>query len=579
MDISALEQNLFRQAGIFKILPTPQNPALESCGVNPNGSTGRRGIPASSTFPVLAAHDSSISSPRDNGSPAKTPRQGPVSHVGAQRFSPEAIRSGRLTEPRNYAPRTSGQPITQEPPPRFDLPVVAYGSGARLVSHVQGRPPKRENLSSPGHSPRQLATPPAPSAAGSVIAYIPLPANAVPAPSQLVYPSDGLKILTCKPSGLVTLSVALDPANFPFMEASRQARASSSGVVKLKNVCRPRNTQCHGCDADNSQIPFATKRSEVIAFLGRNARILHDTEEPIHIIMDRVTSKTMDAYVEFTTLDEASKAVERHHNGIANGRTCRLGDRQVEVELSSQGGLMHDLFPLATGVIWNGGSPQFKPLNIEHPWENFKGFISEEEMTMLVKHVEVPHRVRATFFHSEGFFLPLTPIQSPFSKECPQRPYECLISTLKKFPWWLTDRTTISQRQAMFRATCELVRLLLRSIQRNDDPLNLTMQLCKRVVAASMRCPGFTPIMKDDIAFMVNMSEAEQRGFGQPPCASSWRHQYALAPKPGIPDDVVEVKPPAFPCPPVVSFGWARRMLTPIAAAVVYRPHSRHYTM
>jgi hypothetical protein len=71
----------------------------------------------------------------------------------------------------------------------------------------------------------------------------------------------------------------------------------------------------------------------------------------------------------------------------------RLGDRPVDVELSSQESLMKDLFPLARGIVWNGVSPQFKPYNPSEPWENFKGFVSEEEMIMLVKHVEVPHRV------------------------------------------------------------------------------------------------------------------------------------------------------------------------------------------
>jgi hypothetical protein len=109
--------------------------------------------------------------------------------------------------------------------------------------------------------------------------------------------------------------------------------------------------------------------------------------------MERVTSKTMDAYVEFISLDEAMRAVERHHNNLANGRLSRLGDRPVDVELSSQCSLMEDLFPLAAGVIWKSATPEFKPFNPQEPWDNFKGFVSEEEMTMLVKHVEVPHRV------------------------------------------------------------------------------------------------------------------------------------------------------------------------------------------
>lgn len=109
--------------------------------------------------------------------------------------------------------------------------------------------------------------------------------------------------------------------------------------------------------------------------------------------MERVTSKTMDAYVEFASLEDAMKAVERHNQNACNGHLNRLGDRPVQVELASQSSLMKDLFPLAAGIFWNGATPEIKQHNSDEPWGNFKGFVSEEEMTMLVKHVEVPHRV------------------------------------------------------------------------------------------------------------------------------------------------------------------------------------------
>ena len=109
--------------------------------------------------------------------------------------------------------------------------------------------------------------------------------------------------------------------------------------------------------------------------------------------MERVTSKTNDAYVEFLTGHDASRAVEKIHIAITKGRQPRLGDRPVEIELSSQSALMADLFPVCRGVDWNGAQPTVRPTNDREPWNNFKGFFSEEEMTMLVKHVEVPQRV------------------------------------------------------------------------------------------------------------------------------------------------------------------------------------------
>ena len=107
----------------------------------------------------------------------------------------------------------------------------------------------------------------------------------------------------------------------------------------------------------------------------------------------------------------------------------------------------------------------------------------------------------------------------------------------------MTDRITITQRQAMFKATCELLRVLSRSIYREDDSFNLTKQLYRRVVTAAMTCPGFTPLMKDDVAYMFDMDVQRQLSYGQPLHANSWRHQYGLVPKPGIPLDVVEVSP------------------------------------
>jgi hypothetical protein len=77
------------------------------------------------------------------------------------------------------------------------------------------------------------------------------------------------------------------------------------------------------------------------------------------------------------------------------------------------------------------------------------------------------------------------------------------------------------------------------------------MQLFRRLTTTAMSCPGFTPLMKDDLAWMVNMSDAEQRSYGQPPSAHGWRHQYALAPKAGVSFDVIEVRLLSpFPYPP-----------------------------
>lgn len=139
-----------------------------------------------------------------------------------------------------------------------------------------------------------------------------------------------------------------------------------------------------------------------MAFLGRNAKIVSENEyEPIHIIMERVTSKTLDCYVEFISLEEAVIAVERFDVNRTGGRSGRLGQRHVEVEVSSQEKLMKELFPKAKNVKWQGAQPKIIPRDPNDPYNSgFQGFISSEELVMLVKHVESPQRVSSQ--HLQG---------------------------------------------------------------------------------------------------------------------------------------------------------------------------------
>ncbi|KOS21864.1 hypothetical protein ESCO_001585 [Escovopsis weberi] len=424
-------------------------------------------------------------------SPDQTPTHRPgvvlVHASGYPGPAPAQTTIGSLTAPRANPPRPAGMAVTDEPPPLFELSAGPRPAQA-LVSTARAG-----DLNAHGHSLLSGMA----EGADALALQLSTAGRAGPAPSE------GLMRLIGNVAGQPTVGEAVSPANFPFMEGVKQAKPINWGVIKLKNI------------------PFSSKRCEIIAFLGRNSKILNDVDEGVHIIMERVTSKTMDAYVEFISLDDATRAVERHRNNAAGGRPSRLGDRVVEVEVSSQGHLMRDLFPIAKGIFWNGATPEFKPFNPNEPWENFKGFITVEEMVMLVKHVEVPHR-------------------SPYSRECPQRPYECLISTLKKFPWYMADHITIEQRQAMYKATCELIQLLGRSISHGKDTINLNPSLLKRLVSAGMTCAGFTPCMKDNIAYMARLTAGERKSFHQPPSAQRWRHQYALTSKPGVPADVIE---------------------------------------
>lgn len=115
---------------------------------------------------------------------------------------------------------------------------------------------------------------------------------------------------------------------------------------------------------------------------------------------------------------------------------------------------------------------------------------------------------------------------------------------MRKFPWCKSEHINISQRRALFNATCQLLRLLNEAIQKNKDPMNLNAQLCRRLTYSAMTCPGFTVCMKDDIVCITNLAIGEQRVYNHPPMAEAWRHQYALAPKPDVQPDVLEVREP-----------------------------------
>ncbi|TRX98447.1 hypothetical protein FHL15_000521 [Xylaria flabelliformis] len=319
--------------------------------------------------------------------------------------------------------------------------------------------------------------------------------------------SEMLQALT--ESGQPKLQDLLDPQFLPFTEMYQLTfPAEENGVIAIRNI------------------PYETTRGEIIALLGKSSKILNDRQEPVHIIMDRVTSKTQDAYCELSSLNAAIDLVERFKKGADNGRTGRLGNRIVEVELSSQTNLMLALFPSTlNGVTWIGPNPQIVT-GSAWPWENFKGFFTEEEMVMLSKHVENPQR-------------------SLFAKICPERPYECMISTLRKIPWYKAEHITIKQRHAVYEAALKMIVVLSNKINRGDFKNNieverLTPQLLGRLVTAAMLCPGFSVVQKHNIATVGGLSEAKSREFNQPRFPDSWRHLWTLAPKPGMPIDVLE---------------------------------------
>ncbi|KAK4222354.1 hypothetical protein QBC38DRAFT_427468 [Podospora fimiseda] len=316
-----------------------------------------------------------------------------------------------------------------------------------------------------------------------------------------------LRELTECGTALPSLEKVLDNKYFPFIESCSQAHSSSWGVLKISNI------------------PFDVNRAEVIALIGKNSRILNDVHEPVHIIMERTSSKTEDVFVEFMTSEDASKCIERLIKNSEKGRPPRLGNRVVTLKISDQTELMKALFPHAKGVDWLGSVPQIKevgPDGWDH--ERFRGFMTMDEMAMLVKHAEVPTR-------------------APFSHNVPQRPFECLISTIKKLPWYRSENITVAQRYQIYDATEKLVTMLKEKIDlaKQEVHANLNEQLFKRLVKAAMICPGFSALQKDNIAHIAGLTQPECATFNQPFFAYEWRHLHTICPRPNkMPMDLLD---------------------------------------
>ncbi|KAI4117138.1 MAG: hypothetical protein LQ345_002565 [Seirophora villosa] len=221
-----------------------------------------------------------------------------------------------------------------------------------------------------------------------------------------------------------------------------------------------------------AQIPYSLTKQEVLGFLGRNAKILtSDIGVPIHIIMDRTNGKTMDCYVEFFSHGDAQAAFNKC---LLRGNQLRLGDRVVDVSMSTQDELLKEMFPKAKNVTWSHGRPIVRESN--DPYNSgFKAFVTNEELLQLVGYAEKPHR-------------------SNYTQKCLQRPYESMISLLSKFPWFAVDRYTLRTRDEIYRQTLRLIVLLVDQLRRGHEAYlpHLSESLLTELLYAGLNAPAFS---------------------------------------------------------------------------------------
>ncbi|KIV85137.1 hypothetical protein PV11_00871 [Exophiala sideris] len=267
--------------------------------------------------------------------------------------------------------------------------------------------------------------------------------------------------------------VAFDPnSDPPFVDRTRLFIPRANGVIRIKNI------------------PYGLTMAEVQQFICKHLHFddlikAHEEGFPIHIIMERSTGKTMDAYVETTSTEVAAQAWE-HGFGPARMRHPKLGQRHVTVELSDQAELMADLFPRARCVIWNRekfGIPTVVQTNDIYT-SGFKGFFTAEEMNGVIRHAEYPQR-------------------SPFAMRSFQRTFESTISTLYKFPWYTPDLYTLDQRDLLFKTYMRQLEILTVKVDPGSPiprEVGLDNKLLMDFLFAGMNCTGFSERQKATIA-------------------------------------------------------------------------------
>ncbi|KAI4111882.1 MAG: hypothetical protein LQ339_000341 [Xanthoria mediterranea] len=294
-------------------------------------------------------------------------------------------------------------------------------------------------------------------------------------------------------NGGPTYDQATRAETLPFAENARKAKPAEWGVLRIGNI------------------PYTLTKQEVLGFLGRNAKII--TPEygvAVHIIMDRPTGKTMDCYVEFFSQGDAQAALNKC---LMRGSQLRLGERVVDVHMSSQDELLKELFPRAKNCAWEHGRP--KITESTEPYNTgFKAFVTNEELLQTVTWADKPHR------------------------KCMQRPYECMISTLAKFPWFCVDRYTIKTRDEMFRSTLSLINILMNELSRANEAYtpHISETLLTDLLYAALNVPAFSEQQRWHLRKAASAIGARVR---MSPLAEVWPFE-VLGRRVGIDEDVVQ---------------------------------------
>ena len=168
---------------------------------------------------------------------------------------------------------------------------------------------------------------------------------------------------------------------------------------------------------------------------------------------------------------------------------------------------MKSIFPIAKDIHWDPvtGIPIFinqgRIGDDGEPVCGFRSFVCKEELHCCVNHLLFPSR-------------------APHADKCPQRNFESMMATVRKFPW-ASHYYTVGERNRLFAAYLKMLRALVmkvydrRYINANGQTIGLGVPLARAFVTAGLRCPGFSERQKAAIGRIVNSATEEQLGLSE----------------------------------------------------------------
>lgn len=105
----------------------------------------------------------------------------------------------------------------------------------------------------------------------------------------------------------------------------------------------------------------------------------------------------------------------------------------------------------------------------------------------------------------------------------------------------MVDYITCQDRELLYKATLQLLRLLVERVENTTEPMLINSQLLKRVWRTALKCEGFSPCMKDNICFEMNIDSQVALELGVPPRADLWSYVWTIGPRKDVAYDLVEV--------------------------------------